>query len=95
MVPHAEKGGAYHREMELLVEAGLTPLEAITAGTANNARFFRVDRRLGTLQPGKTADLILVTGDPSKNISAMRQIRAVMQNGRWVKQLGEHAVEGK
>ncbi len=52
-------------------------------------------RRLGTLQPGKTADLILVAGDPSKDISAMRQIRAVMQNGRWVKQLGEHEVEGK
>jgi imidazolonepropionase-like amidohydrolase len=88
MVPHAEKGWAYQREMELLVEAGLTPLEAITAGTLDNARFFRVSSRLGSLEPGKTADLILVAGNPSIDISAMRKVRGVMQNGRWVRALG-------
>lgn len=85
MVPHAETGWAYHREMELLVEAGLTPMEAIVAGTSANARFFRIGDRLGTVEPGKQADLVLVEGNPADDISAMRRIRHVMLNGRWVR----------
>lgn len=83
-VPHAQRGWAYQRELELLVEAGMTPLQAITAGTFEQARFFRIADRLGSIAPGKTADLILVGGDPSKNIAAMRDVRRVMLNGRWV-----------
>jgi imidazolonepropionase-like amidohydrolase len=84
-VPHAERGWAYQREMELLVECGLTPMQTIVAGTMENARFFRVADRLGTVQAGKLADLILVEGDPSKNISDMRRVRRVMLNGQWIK----------
>jgi imidazolonepropionase-like amidohydrolase len=83
-VSHAERGWAYQREMELLVESGLTPMEAIQAGTLENARFFRIEDRLGSIEPGKTADLILVEGDPSKNISALRQIKRVMLAGKWI-----------
>ena len=83
-VPHAERGWAYQREMELLVEAGLTPIEAIVAATLENARFFRVEDRLGTIERGKLADLLLVEGDPSRDIRAMRRVRRVMLNGRWV-----------
>jgi imidazolonepropionase-like amidohydrolase len=83
-VPHAERGWAYHRELELLVESGLTPMEAIVAATMENARFFRVEDRLGSVEAGKLADLVLVEGDPLKEIGALRRIRRVMLNGKWV-----------
>lgn len=83
-VPHAERGWAYQRELELLVESGLTPMQAIVAGTMENARFFHAADRLGSVEAGKLADLILVEGDPSKEITAMRRVRRVMLNGRWI-----------
>jgi len=83
-VPHAERGWAYQREMELLVEAGLTPLQAIQAGTLENAKFFRVENRLGSIEPGKQADLVLVEGDPSQDISNMRRVKKVMIDGAWL-----------
>lgn len=86
-VRHAERGWAYQREMEMLVEAGLTSMEAIVAATMENARFFRIDKRLGSIERGKIADLVLVDGDPLKDIKTMRRIKRVMLNGRWV--LGE------
>src|SRR5262245_10315702 len=84
-VPHAKRGWAYQRELELLVDSGLTPMEAIVAGTMENARYFRIDDRLGTVEVGKLADLVLVEGDPSKDISNMRRIKRVMLNGIWQK----------
>jgi imidazolonepropionase-like amidohydrolase len=81
--PHAEVGRAYQRELELLVEAGLSPLETITAGTLNNAQFFGVGEQLGSIEVGKLADLILVAGDPSRDIRAMKNVRHVMLNGVW------------
>jgi imidazolonepropionase-like amidohydrolase len=83
-VPHAKRGWAYQRELELLVESGLTPMQAIVAGTAENARFFRIADRLGTIEVGKLADLVMVEGDPTTNISDMRRVKRVMLNGRWV-----------
>jgi imidazolonepropionase-like amidohydrolase len=83
-VPHAERGWAYQRELELLVESGLRPLEAIAAGTIENARFFRVENRLGSVEAGKQADLVIVDGDPSADISAARRVKRVMLNGRWI-----------
>ena len=84
-VPHAKRGWAYQREMELLVASGLTPMEAIVAGTMENARYFRIEDRLGSVEKGKLADLILVEGDPLKDISNMRRIKRVMLNGVWEK----------
>lgn len=83
-VPHAERGWAYHRELELLVESGLTPMDALVAGTIENAKFFRVDDRLGSVETGRQADLVLVNGDPVTDITAMRRVKRVMLNGRWV-----------
>jgi imidazolonepropionase-like amidohydrolase len=85
MIPYAETGWAFQREMELLVESGLRPAEVITAATLQNARFFRIDDRLGSIERGKQADLILIKGDPLKNISATRNVNRVMLNGVWVK----------
>ena len=77
-------GTAYADEMQLLVQCGLTPLEAIVAATMNNARFFRVAERLGSIEVGKLADLVLLDGDPLQDIGAMRNVQRVMLNGRWV-----------
>ena len=84
-VPHAKRGWAYQRELELLVESGLTPMEAIVAGTSENARYFHIEDRLGSVEAGKLADLILIDGDPLRDISKMRRIKRVMLNGVWQK----------
>jgi imidazolonepropionase-like amidohydrolase len=88
-VPHAERGWAYQRELELLVAAGLSPMEALVAGTMENARFFRIADRLGSVEVGKLADLVLIDGDPLKDIAAMRRIKRVMLNGKWVELASE------
>jgi imidazolonepropionase-like amidohydrolase len=82
-VPHAKRGWAYQRELELLVESGLTPMEALVAGTMENARYFHIADRLGSIETGKLADLVLVDGDPLRDISNMRRIKRVMLNGVW------------
>ncbi|WP_353718228.1 amidohydrolase family protein [Dyadobacter sp. 676] len=86
MIPYAETGWAFQREMELLVDSGLSPAEVISAATLQNARFFRIDDRLGSIEKGKQADLVLIKGDPLKNISVTRNVSKVMLNGVWVKQ---------
>jgi imidazolonepropionase-like amidohydrolase len=82
-VPHAERGWAYQREMELLVEAGFTPMQAVVSATKENARFFRITDRLGSLEPGKLADLLLIEGRPDQDITTMRRVKRVMLNGTW------------
>jgi len=88
-VPHAKRGWAYQRELELLVESGLTPMEALVAGTMENARYFHIADRLGSIEAGKLADLVLVEGDPSKDIRNMRRIKRVMLNGIWQRAEGD------
>lgn len=88
-VPHAKRGWAYQRELELLVESGLTPMQALVAGTMENARYFHIADRLGSVEAGKLADLVLVEGDPSTNIKNMRRIKRVMLNGAWQRAEGE------
>ena len=82
--PYAETRFAYFREMELLQQAGLSMMEIIVAATMENARFFRIDERLGSIEKGKLADIIFVEGDPLKDIKAMLNIRRVMLNGVWI-----------
>lgn len=76
-------GPGLHRELVLLVEAGLTPAEAIRAATLAPARFLenKRDPSFGVIAPGKRADLILVEGDPTADIGAMSRIRDVMKDG--------------
>ena len=70
-------------EMQYLVEAGLTPLEALQAATINPAKFLNGTDSLGTVAPGKLADLLLLDADPLENISNVKQARAVVANGRY------------
>ena len=81
---HALPGMAYQREMELFVEAGMTPMEVIQSSTLLNANYFRSARRIGSVEKGKLADLILVDGNPLENISNMKNVSRVMLNGQWV-----------
>jgi len=74
-------GYSLHEEMALLVAAGLTPLEAITAATRRGAQLLQADS-LGLLAPGKVADLVVLTGNPAGNIAATRNIAMVMIRGR-------------
>jgi imidazolonepropionase-like amidohydrolase len=69
------------RELELLVEAGFSPLEAIQIGTANGARFLGQLDRIGTIEAGKHADLVVVSGDPSKKISDVENVEIVFKDG--------------
>jgi imidazolonepropionase-like amidohydrolase len=69
------------REIELLVEAGFTPLEAIQIGTENGARFLHRERDIGTLAEGKHADLVLVHGDPAAHIEDIEKVEVVFKDG--------------
>jgi imidazolonepropionase-like amidohydrolase len=69
------------REVELLVEAGFTPLEAIHIATANGAQFLGELDRIGTIAPGKQADLVLIKGDPSKKIEDIENVDIVFKDG--------------
>ncbi len=70
------------RAIELLVEAdGFTPLQAIKIATHNGAVALGFDKTIGTIETGKSADLIIIDGDPSKNISDIRKVLYVFKNG--------------
>lgn len=69
------------RQMELMVENGFTPLEAIKVGTLNGAIYLDRASKIGSIAPGKQADLLLVEGDPSVNISDIRKVSVVFKEG--------------
>lgn len=71
-------------ELELMVDYGMSPLEAMQAATSVNARLFHLDDKLGTIEPGLWADLIAVAGNPVENIQTLRKPRFVMKGGEVV-----------
>jgi len=80
--PGDSQGEGLHRELELLVESGLTPMQAIQAATRNAALVLHAESEWGTLEPGKLANMILVHGHPDQEISQSRRITAVIKEGR-------------
>ena len=74
-------GYADQRQIELLVEEGFTPVQAISIGTLNGAKYLGRDARIGTIAVGKQADLVVVAGDPSTTIADVRRVETVFKNG--------------
>jgi imidazolonepropionase-like amidohydrolase len=68
-------------EVEMMVVAGMTPMQIIRAGTSNAAHVLRMDDELGTLERGKLADLLLVAGNPLEDPQALAEIRMVIHSG--------------
>jgi imidazolonepropionase-like amidohydrolase len=81
---HVVPGYAVHAELQMLVEAGLTPLQAIQTAALNVAEAWGKDKDFGSIENGKVADLIIVRGDPLKNISDTQNVEAVFVEGRRI-----------
>ena len=77
-------GYALHHELEYLVQAGLSPFEALQTGTVNPARFFAAEQTFGSVQKGLQADLILLNANPLDDITNSRRIHGVMFRGQWL-----------
>jgi len=78
--PHGDNA----RQFAYMVRYGLTPMQAIQSATINAARLLGRERELGSIAPGKAADLIAVSGDPIANIEVLRNITSVIKAGAWV-----------
>lgn len=83
-LPFTVPGFMLHTQLQVLVDAGLTPLQALQTATLNPARFFGATDSLGTIAPGKLADLVLLDADPLRDIANTRKIRAVVLGDRYV-----------
>ena len=74
-------GYSNQRALELLVEGGFSPLEAIRVGTLNGATYLGRDAQVGTIAVGKLADLVVINGDPSARIADVRNVQLVFRQG--------------
>ena len=79
--PHGENV----RELELMVEYGMSPLAALRAATSGNARMLHLESQIGRIVPGLQADLVAVEGDPTRDIAALRRVRLVLKGGARVR----------
>lgn len=76
-------GLSLHEELAMLVQAGLTPLEAIKTATVNPAKYFNLQHELGLVQEGMWADMVLLDANPIENIANTKSINAVVKNGKY------------
>ena len=83
IVTGTDTGGSltYHRELELLVDAGFTPAEALARATLEMARYLGIDQTTGSIERGKRADFFLIPGDPTRDIKAIKTISLVAKDG--------------
>ena len=77
-------GRSLHRELEILVEGGLSNLEAIKTATINPATFFRIENKVGRIKSGYKADLLILNSNPLNKISNTQDIHAVIKNGHFL-----------
>jgi imidazolonepropionase-like amidohydrolase len=83
-IPSVVPGFSIHDELAALVAAGLTPFEALSAATASASEFLGAGSEAGTIEAGRRADLILIAGDPLRDVSQAARRVGVMVRGRWV-----------
>lgn len=83
------KHGTNAREFTLMVRWGMTPMQAIVAGTSNGATLLGLERDVGTVAVGKRADIVAVTGDPLQNIQVLEHVDFVMKDGKVFKRDGQ------
>ncbi len=88
-------GFAIHHELQYLVDAGLTPYEALLTGTANPAKFFGRPDEIGVIKTGSIADLVLLDANPLDDITNTRRIHGVMVQGRWLSRTELNDMLGK
>ena len=81
---HMVAGASLHDELARMVEAGLTPLEALLTATINPATYLRIEDRAGTISVGKRADMVVLDADPTERIQNSRRISAVVLGGRLI-----------
>jgi imidazolonepropionase-like amidohydrolase len=79
--PHTLHGPSIYAEMEAMQAAGMTPAQVIVASTATAARAMGLEKRVGTIEKGKDADLVVVAADPAKDVAAFRKLRYVVRSG--------------
>ena len=84
-MPTRIQGFAEHRELQLLVDAGFTPLQALHSATGVNAKMLEINSKTGTIEAGKSADLIVLGADPASDISNTEKILTIFHNGLQVK----------
>ncbi|MFN2596384.1 MAG: amidohydrolase family protein [Pyrinomonadaceae bacterium] len=77
--------GTQAREFQLMVDYGMKPVEAIRAATLRASELLRMERQIGTIEPGRFADLVAVEGDPLADITALQRVRFVMKGGEVYK----------
>lgn len=88
-------GVSLHDELELLVEAGLTPMQALQAATINPARSMDMANQVGTIEQGKRADLVLLDADPLMKITNTRKIHAVVIGGKLIEKTALEGIRSK
>lgn len=82
--PYVFPGDSLHKELALLLESGLTPMQALQAATRNPAQFFGTEAQIGTVEKGKLADLVLLDADPLADIHNTRKVAGVMLDGKYL-----------
>jgi imidazolonepropionase-like amidohydrolase len=92
--PYVMPGSALHDELEQLVEAGLTPRDALEAATLAPARFFEAETTMGSIEKGKLADMVLLDGNPLDDIRNVRKVQAVFSHGRYIARKDLDAILG-
>jgi imidazolonepropionase-like amidohydrolase len=80
--PYRIQGWAEHRELQLMVQAGMTPLKALQSATEITAKMLRLSDKTGTLAAGRQADLVVLNADPSADIANTQKIAMVFHNGK-------------
>ena len=87
-------GYSVFRELELYVESGLTPMQAIQTATITPAKVMKADKITGSVETGKRADIIIIDGDPLQNIRNIRNVQTVIKDGNIYDPVALHQVAG-